>query len=211
MHTFSVIIGVLFILAPFALIIFLSVRYHKKMLVNTWQVVLEIFTSHHINIIGQLPENKAVLINLNGEFSGHQIHVFNEYVGTGKSRTLITRTEIKLKDKVLPDFKIYRENIFTKVGEVIGIRDVKTGDEEFDKMYRLRAVDEIKVIDLFDAFLRSELITRKKDFYGSVEVKENVLNVYLHGVPGVKISRRHYIALFETAMILVNKKVKKIY
>src|SRR5271157_4618335 len=46
-------------------------------------------------------------------------------------------------------FTIYRKNLFSKLGKLLGMQDIEVGDLEFDEAFIIKGNDESKVRDLF--------------------------------------------------------------
>lgn len=64
-------------------------------------------------------------------------------------------------------FSIYRSTILTRFAERLGFRDIKTGDEQFDEAFVLKANDADKMKSLMDSPLRG-LIAQQPEFYLTV-------------------------------------------
>ena len=46
-------------------------------------------------------------------------------------------------------FTIYRKNLFSDLGKLLGMQDIEVGDPEFDEAFIIKGNDESKVRDLF--------------------------------------------------------------
>ncbi len=46
-------------------------------------------------------------------------------------------------------FTIYRKNLFSELGRLLGMQDIEVGDPEFDEDFIIKGNDESKVLDLF--------------------------------------------------------------
>lgn len=203
MQALTTILLVLFLLSPFALIIYFALRYQRRMLAQSWENILNIFEENKIRVTSKIPEKTTVIPDVYGDTSAYQVRVYSYYVGTGKSRSLITSAVFSLKQTHLPDFTLSRENIFTKAGESLGIKDIKTGDHEFDKTYRLHSANESAVLPFFNDQLISVLNENKKSFYGKYESKGNSFTLSYYGMPGFKIGYKYFQTLFQLALVIL--------
>ena len=204
MNALATVILVLLLLSPFALIIFFAVRYQRKMLERSWVNIQDIFAENRIRLTSVVPEKTRVIPDIHGETEEFKIRVYSYYVGTGKSRTLITSTLFELKKINLPSFTLGRENIFTRAGEVLGIKDIKTGNEEFDKTFRLKSNSESETLRLFKDQLIGQFNSEKKGFYGKIESSGKQLVMNYYGMPGFKIGLKHYRLLFKVSLAILS-------
>lgn len=204
MNALATVILVILLLSPFALIIFFAVRFQRRMLERSWNNIQDLFSEYRIRLTSVVPENKRVIPDIYGETVDYKVRVYSYYVGTGKSRTLITTAIFDLNKFQLPAFVLGRENIFTKVGEVLGIKDIKTGDEEFDKIFRLQSHSENETIQFFNDQLLRLFNDEKKGFYGKIESKGNRITVNYYGMPGFKIGLKHFKVLFKMTLALIS-------
>jgi hypothetical protein len=205
MEVIKIIFGLLLILSPFVLLIWWAIRFQKRMFIRSYDNLLQIFSENAVTLRSSIPENKAVMLKLLGEKNGHNIHVYSEYVGSGKNRTLITKTEL-LGINSQVEFIVYRENLFTKIGEALGTKDVKTGDHEFDKLYRLKSSSP-DVVTLFTDKIRNEFISKHKLFNGTATFKNNKLTLVTYASPGNKFGLKHFKNTFELGLLFIEKKV----
>ncbi|MCE3228634.1 MAG: hypothetical protein K0S32_3185 [Bacteroidetes bacterium] len=205
MDVIKLIFGLILIVAPFVLLIWWAVRFQKRMMTRAFDNLLQIFTENNVTLRSAVPQNKAVLLRLSGEKNGHNIHVYSEYVGSGKNRTLITKTEL-LGINSPAEFTLYRENLFTKIGEALGMKDVKTGDDEFDKLYRLKS-SHPDAAKFFTDRIRNEFVAKHKLFNGTTTFKNNKLTLVTYASPGNKYGLKHYKNTFELGLLFIEKKV----
>jgi hypothetical protein len=199
------IIVLLLIFSPFAAIIYFAITYQRKMFTKAWVNVQDLFTKYQIRLQTQIPQKTSVLLQLQGEGKEGKFHVFNVVIGSGKSRQIITKITVQLTKK-LPDFEFYRENIFTKIGETFGIKDVKTGDAEFDKVYRIY-INEMYKDKIFSNEMITYFLSMRKDLVGRINCKNNMIEVQYYGVPGFKNATRQFTALFDAAMKILSVKM----
>lgn len=203
------IILVTIILSPFVLIIFWAVRYNRRMMQRAWKSIQELLHEHQVIITTQVPEDTTSLPDISGETGDFRIRVQNYYTGTGKSRTLVTRTSFELKSRSLPVFQLYRENVFTRIGEMIGMEDIKTGDEEFDKGFRLKADAQDPLMPLFSYTVTSAFVQARKHFFGNISCKGDRLEFFTYSSPGQKIGLLHFRTAFDLCILLIRSGKKK--
>ena len=176
------------------------------MLSKSWTNIESYFTQQGIRLTSLIPQKTTVLLNISAQIKDIKITVENKYVGRGKNKTLITRTCI-IPPHSIPQFKITRENIFTKIGETLGWKDTKTGDVEFDKRFRL-TMNKAEIGRVFTNELMSEFLTKRKDLYGTIECNNDVIEIIQYGVPGYKIGFKQFTNLFELGMKIAGTKPK---
>lgn len=83
-------------------------------------------------------------------------------IGSGKSSTTYrqTVTLIETKTAQFPPFVLGPENVFHRLGDVMGIRDIDFDDyPEFSKRYLLKGDDEVAVRELFTPALLEHFTT----------------------------------------------------
>lgn len=176
------------------------------MIKRSWENVLTVFNDHKINPRTVIPEKKQYQVNISGELNRNTINVFTEFVGTGKNRYMITKIDMIMTEQTLPDFVLYKETMFSKIGEFLGSHDIKTGDEKFDKEYRLKSTKADDAIRLFDDATRTELIAFEKDFSGTITCKGNRIICAITGSAGNKTAFKHFKCLFGIAIKFLQKK-----
>jgi hypothetical protein len=204
--TLAGILTIVIVFSPFVILIVWAVRYQRKMFAKSWNNVQDLFVAQKIRLTSQIPQKTTVILNLSGEFNEGSIEVKNIFIGAGKSRKMLTKAIIQSKHQI-PNFRITHENIFTKMGEGLGIKDVKTGNEIFDRSFRLEISESEKGM-IFTELMIREFILREKDFRGAVDCRNNVIQVAYYGAPGYKIALRQFTALFEMAMKVATMKFK---
>ena len=70
-------------------------------------------------------------------------------VSTGKSHIPFTRMRAPFVNADGFHFKVYRENIFSGIGRMLGMQDIEVGHSEFDRAFIIKGNDPIKVQMLF--------------------------------------------------------------
>jgi adenylate kinase len=104
----------------------------------------------------------------------------------------------------------HEESVKRLVGraKVEGRKDIKTGDEEFDKTFRLKSNSESETLRLFNDQLISEFKSEKKGFYGKIESSGKQLVMNYYGMPGFKIGLKHYRLLFKMSLAILSAGAK---
>jgi hypothetical protein len=200
------IIITLLIFTPFVLILIWAFRYQKKVYARGWDLMIELMDSHEANITSLLPQDKRVKLDLAGNRNGNNIHIVNEIEGVGKSRRTITKMFLTTSKKTLPEFVLSKENFLTRAGEKLGIKDIKTGDAGFDKVFRLTSeFDEQAVLRFFDDTLIGKLKQNEKLFYGEIISKSGTVSVVIHTLPGHKSMRPFFKSMFELMIFIAEK------
>ena len=70
-------------------------------------------------------------------------------VSTGKSHVTYTRMRAPYVNRDGFRFTIYRKNLLSDLGKLLGMQDIDVGDPEFDRDFVIKGNDESKVLALF--------------------------------------------------------------
>ena len=68
---------------------------------------------------------------------------------SGESHVTYTRMRAPYINPEGFRFTIYRKNLFSELGKLLGMQDIEVGDPEFDEDFIIKGNDESKVRDLF--------------------------------------------------------------
>jgi hypothetical protein len=93
-------------------------------------------------------------------------------VSTGKATMVFTRMRAPY---VNPDgfrFTIYRKSIFSGLATMLGMQDVRIGDEAFDREFIVKGTDEGKLRALFSNPKIRELIAKQPEIHFTVKDDE---------------------------------------
>ena len=198
----------LVIFTPFALILIWAFRYQKKVYARGWELMIDRMNSNKVSITSLLPQNRRVKLDMAGSWSGNNIDIVNELIGQGRGRTMITRMVVTFPKKILPDFVLSKENLLTRAGEKLGIKDIKTGDAEFDRVFRLTSeFDEPATLRFFDDQLIQKLKQDQKHFMGEMISRNNTLSVVINSLPGYKTMQPFFKTTFDLLIFAAGKHV----
>jgi len=82
------------------------------------------------------------------------------------STTTYTRMRIPVQRQLDFRFRMYPENIFSSIGKVFGMQDIKVGFEEFDSEYIVKSNDDARIAVLLeDEGLRSSMVGLSRPFF----------------------------------------------
>lgn len=172
-------------LALFVGIIIWAVRYSKKINKRKGKFFQEFATKHGL----EHTSNKYmmnVLNSVSGTWNNYPFKVYEQIVGSGKNKTVMTYATIEN----LPfdyDFKIGKEHLFSKAGKLLGLNDIEFGDDEFDKKFLIKAKDENKFRAFFNYKLQDELKQIKGDLRSSIRMSGGKLTYANYGaIPNEK-------------------------
>jgi hypothetical protein len=117
---------------------------------------------------------------LEGEFSGRRVTLFDYtfVTGGGKSSKTHRQTVALLPDGApgLPAFTLAPENLFHRIGQVFGYRDIDfEQDRDFSRAFLLRGEDERAVREAFHPTARSCLTSRPG---WSIEAKQGTVALF---------------------------------
>ena len=98
---------------------------------------------------------------VSGQYNGVAFSAFQyDYtVSTGRSSATYRHAMIQWSStKTLPQFTLGPETFFTRIGEVLGFRDIDFDDDpSFSGTYRLKGFDDVPVRALFTPAMRQQL------------------------------------------------------
>ena len=77
-------------------------------------------------------------------------------------------------------FTIYRKNLFSELGKLLGMQDIEVGDPEFDEDFIIKGNDESKVRDLFANPKIRQMIQDQPEIW--LEIKDSELHFQVVGV-----------------------------
>ncbi len=78
---------------------------------------------------------------------------------TGKNSTTYTRVVLFLKQPAQIELVIYTEGLFSKIGKLLGMKDIQTGDEAIDQRYIIKGQPENSIASLLASYdLRQKLV-----------------------------------------------------
>lgn len=136
---------------------------------------------------------------LSGQTGAVSVRIFDyRYVsGAGKNSRTVAQTVILLNsDRLdLPRFALQPENIFHKIGQAFGMKDIDFDlYPEFSKRYLLRGDDEEAVRNLFKSYVL-EFLTRQPGLH--VEGAAQAMIIYRLGkrIPPLKLEAEYRAAL----------------
>lgn len=96
---------------------------------------------------------------INGHYNDIRVAITPTVHGKGRNSYPYTKIQVFFKQNLNAGLHIYRENILLKIGTVFGGQDLKTGNEEFDKKFAIKATNEAIVLSLLQNSAVQETIT----------------------------------------------------
>ncbi len=75
---------------------------------------------------------------VSGVYRGRPLVLDTYTTGSGRNRTTYTRITLDVRNPANGSFALYNETVFSKIGKVLGMQDIQTGDEELDKHYIIK-------------------------------------------------------------------------
>lgn len=97
------------------------------------------------------------------------LYLETDTVPTGDTNMTYTRMLAPFVSKDHLVFRIYKSSIFSNIGKLLGMEDIKTGHDGFDDDYIIKGNHKDKIIQLFDHELIRDLILRQPNL--SLEIK----------------------------------------
>lgn len=98
---------------------------------------------------------------------------------SGEGLRIFTRIKIRLGD--LPGgFLVHRETAWSRLGKVVGMKDITTGDTCFDKLFVVKGNDQLEVLDYLTPSRRMALL-KCAERYSDLSLQERELVVFQPG------------------------------
>jgi hypothetical protein len=109
-------------------------------------------------LLPQVPFLKGLRkpVQLVGEYRGRLLKIYHYTVGSGKNSTTYATARIVGFAGNAITFEVRKEGVISKLGKVVGIQDVRVGDERFDKLFFLKASDPDFIAVTFLPEIRTE-------------------------------------------------------
>jgi hypothetical protein len=87
-------------------------------------------------------------LRLEGNYRNFSMKIYNYTVGSGKNSTTYSTARIIGPNPKNLTFEFHREGMFSKLGKLVGMEDIQSGDKEFDKKFIIKSSnpDFIKVV-----------------------------------------------------------------
>lgn len=146
---------------------------------------------------------------LAGQSKGAPFMIRMEVRGSGKSRTYYVHFEWGIRSLNGNTLTIYREHFFAKIGKALGMNDIQTGFESFDKKFILRSNNESFAQSVFTDKLCAQFEEGAADFGAGFYLKENKLSYAQQGYVSTDAMRERIIRLVDLSRVLVDAIDKK--
>lgn len=128
-------------------------------------------------------ETKHMLVkvpHLSGTRNDRLFEIYEYIVGSGKNQTVYTAIRYH-KSPHNFQFRIGKENFFTKVGKKMGFKDIEFDNMELDKTFLFKSKDEDQFRSIMDYKLLHDLEGIEKSIRGTIENKDGLLTYTVVG------------------------------
>lgn len=132
----------------------------------------------------EVRKNKSALFSgrtylAKGTYKETPFSVLEERRKTGRSKS--TFTIIRFPSAGQIDFRIAKENFFSRMGKLIGFNDIEFNDHDLDRIFLFKSKDEKAFRSLMSPALLHELNLRKNHFQGAIEGNDEHLQYVFRG------------------------------
>ena len=117
---------------------------------------------------------------LSGNWKNQYVEIYEKIVGSGKNQTIYTYIVIH-KSPHNYQFKIGKENFFTKVGKKMGFKDIEFDNLELDKKILFKSKDESQFKTLMDYKKLHDLEGVADSIRGTIQNKDGQLTYVMVG------------------------------
>lgn len=98
-------------------------------------------------------------MSISGTYRSQHITLDKFTRRTGKSSTTYTRVVLFLKQPSQIEMMIYTEGLFSKIGKLLGMKEMQTGDEALDQRYIIKGQPENMIASLLASYdVRQKLV-----------------------------------------------------
>ncbi|WP_027420682.1 hypothetical protein [Crocinitomix catalasitica] len=113
----------------------------------------------------------TVMSTLKGPVKGVDVLIKEQISGKGKGSYVAIEIIIDIPESDF-NFTISREDILSKVGSVLGYKDIQIGVEAIDKKFHFMSDDEVKFKAILNYNLQQELKSILKNLNGTIQLKD---------------------------------------
>lgn len=166
-------------LALFVLVIIWAVRYARKQSKKK----NDMYRALGLKLDMNYSETKHMLVkvpHLSGNRNERLFEIYEQIVGSGKNQTIYTMIRYHQSPHNF-QFRIGKENFFTKVGKKMGFKDIEFDNMELDKKFLFKSKDEEQFRTLMDYKLLHDLEGIVPSIRGTIENKDGLLTYTVVG------------------------------
>ena len=91
-------------------------------------------------------------MSISGTYRSQHITLDKFTRRTGKNATTYTRVVLFLKQPSQIEMEIYTEGLFSKIGKLLGMKEIQTGDEVLDQRYIIKGQPENGIAGLLASY-----------------------------------------------------------
>lgn len=98
-------------------------------------------------------------LSVRGVYQGRELTLDSFTRRTGKNSTTYTRIVLLLREPAGLEMTLNTEGLFSRVGKLLGMQDIQTGDEALDQRYIIKGQPQNLVMSVLQSFdLRQRLL-----------------------------------------------------
>lgn len=139
---------------------------------------------------------------LSGKYKNHVLTIRTEMRGSGKSRKAYSILELNVPG-VNTSYGIYKEGLFSKIGKVLGMQDIQTGFDEFDRKFLLQSSDPDKAIRVFDMNLCGKITDTFDSMESGIYLKNSIISYSEPGYINKEAKRDRYITIAKLCIDII--------
>lgn len=117
-------------------------------------------------------------LKLEGDRRGIPLQIYHYAVSTGNSSTTYTTVRTSLENPKGLTFRFGKEGLFSKMGKSLGMQDICTGDERFDKLFMVKCSDEAFILQALLPQVREKFLDvwERHKAKGRITLKDTALS-----------------------------------
>ena len=202
-------ISIILVVGFFGGIFWFAVSLQRKQRIKTWQNYLAIADVLNISVVGpDLKQMGSNIPTISGRSKGRNFSLYQVIKGSGKSRTTYTNFKWDLNLTAANTIMVYKENFFTRLGSIIGLKDVQTGFEGFDKKFILIASDPNFAQKIFTNEICNVFEDAHDSFRATINLNANKIEYSEQGIITNEKNRERLLKIILASQALADKAEK---
>lgn len=158
-------------------VIALAFWFQRKQMHATWDHFILLGQQFGITVVKpQIGFFGSKLARLNGPIRSTQLEIYTERRGSGKHTYYYTIINLRLPVNPMVEFKLAKEGFFQKIGKALGMQDIPTGNDAFDKAFVLKSSQPDRVLQFFDLHTTNFLASQENVLRSAITLRGNELH-----------------------------------
>lgn len=176
---------------------------------NTLKKIVEQFRTlaHELDIVYIEPKGGFLsgYPTLEGTFLGRPLKVYMYTKNYGRSRKVFTAFTIQVDNIGEGNLKLFREQIYHKIGKSFGMIDLQLGNEQFDSQYIVQSYNLAFAKEVLHGKLIERLLKSHARFKGVLELRNDEIRYKEMCQLTNDLMRKHLVDMIDLAETIANR------